>query len=110
MHRQSRHLGLNNPQPRAPRRAELRQELVPGGGSDWRSDIERFLIPNSTWRVIVLDSTQSDGGDGYRAYLDPEQLVWLTRELNEVDRKARVLILSHIPIVSLVPVFVVKAE
>ena len=59
-----------------------------------------FSIPNSTWRVIVLDSTQSDGADGYRAYLDPEQLVWLTRELNEVDRKTHVLIMSHIPIVS----------
>lgn len=59
-----------------------------------------FDIPNSRWRVMVLDSAQSDGADGYRAFLDPAQINWLTRELNEVDRKTHVLLMSHIPIMA----------
>ncbi|MDW8263604.1 MAG: metallophosphoesterase, partial [Phycisphaerales bacterium] len=46
-----------------------------------------------------LDSTHSDGGNGYVARLDPEQFDWLAGELAGPSRDRPVVVLSHIPIV-----------
>jgi 3',5'-cyclic-AMP phosphodiesterase len=58
------------------------------------------------WRFIVLDSVQlRDGGGAYTARLDDEQFEWLAGELASVDAGVPVVIISHIPIVSVVPAF-----
>jgi Icc protein len=59
-----------------------------------------YSFAQDGWRFIVLDSTQPDGGEGYRAFLDEPQLDWLGRELRATASKVPVCILSHIPIVA----------
>lgn len=53
------------------------------------------------WQFIILDSVQpkADGG-WYTGGIDPEQMEWLKGELARLDKKTPVLIMSHIPIVS----------
>jgi 3',5'-cyclic-AMP phosphodiesterase len=58
------------------------------------------------WRFIVLDSVQlREGGGAYTAKLDDEQFDWLAGELASIDPATPVVIISHIPIVSVVPAF-----
>ena len=56
-------------------------------------------LPNN-WKLIVLDSVQSDGGSSYRAFIDPEQLGWLQGELRSTPAAKSIVILSHIPIMA----------
>ncbi len=62
-----------------------------------------FAFPgpgNGGWHCVILDSTQTDGGEGYRAFLDEAQLDWLKRDLAAAGPQTHVLVLSHIPIMS----------
>jgi 3',5'-cyclic-AMP phosphodiesterase len=59
-----------------------------------------YSFDRAGWHFIVLDSTQSDGAEGYRAFLDDEQYDWLCRDLQATNSKTPVLVLSHIPIMS----------
>jgi Icc protein len=62
---------------------------------------ERFYsFDRAGWHFIVLDSTQPDGGEGYRAFLDDAQFDWLQRDLQSTPAGTPVVILSHIPIIS----------
>lgn len=51
------------------------------------------------WHFIVLDSTLPQA-DSYIAKLDDQQFDWLTEELRRTGPQTPVLILSHIPILS----------
>ncbi|MBI5865442.1 MAG: metallophosphoesterase [Planctomycetes bacterium] len=51
------------------------------------------------WHFVILDSIQPRGG-GYTARLDDEQFDWLSADLRATNRDTPVLILSHIPILS----------
>lgn len=53
------------------------------------------------WKIVVLDSVRMDKDDpaGYEAFLDDEQFAWLEGELKAAAGKP-VLVLSHIPILS----------
>ena len=52
------------------------------------------------WRVLVLDSIYADPQNVYIARLDEEQFEWLTAELKRIPAKTPVMLLSHIPILS----------
>lgn len=65
-----------------------------------RLDERYYSFDQGGWHFIVLDSTQSDGGEGYRAFLDDEQFDWLRRNLQSTAAGTPVLVLSHIPIIS----------
>lgn len=52
------------------------------------------------WHFVILDSTQPDEG-GYVAYLDEEQHAWLEADLKATKPDTPVLIVSHIPILSI---------
>lgn len=52
------------------------------------------------WHFVLLDSVQQDG-EGYLAYLDDEQYAWLESDLKATKPETPVLILSHIPILSI---------
>lgn len=54
------------------------------------------------WHFIHLDSVAPDG-DGYCGKLDDEQMDWLKADLAKTNSKTPVLIISHIPIVSVAP-------
>jgi 3',5'-cyclic AMP phosphodiesterase CpdA len=66
--------------------------------------LETLKLPNryrsfdrAGWHMIVLDST-FPVENGYTAKLDDEQFEWLQSDLQKVDPKTPVLLLSHIPI------------
>ncbi|WP_018618044.1 metallophosphoesterase family protein [Spirosoma luteum] len=55
----------------------------------------------SGWHFIILDSVQPrPDGNWYTGGIDPEQLEWLKGELARIDAKTPILVMSHIPIVS----------
>ena len=58
------------------------------------------------WRVLVLDSVRVGGVHGYAGRVDDEQLAWLVGELDMAKQtKTPVLVMSHIPIVTVVGFF-----
>jgi len=58
-----------------------------------------YSFDQAGWHFVVLDST-FHVGDGYIGKLDDEQFEWLREDLAAVDLKTPVLVLSHIPILS----------
>jgi 3',5'-cyclic AMP phosphodiesterase CpdA len=82
----------------------------PKFGKQWA--IDEFQMPGryfagdlNGWRLIVLDSTHTDGGDGYTAKLDEPQFQWLSAELAALPPTTPVCVLSHIPIVCVCAMF-----
>jgi 3',5'-cyclic AMP phosphodiesterase CpdA len=59
-----------------------------------------YSFTKGKWHIIVLDSTQLNPAGGYIAYLDPEQLDWLQKEL-EQNKDKYICFVSHIPILSI---------
>jgi 3',5'-cyclic-AMP phosphodiesterase len=64
-----------------------------------------YSFPLTGWHCIVLDSTQSRGNIGYEARLDSEQYEWLRGELASIPATTPILIVSHIPILSMTSAF-----
>jgi 3',5'-cyclic-AMP phosphodiesterase len=62
-----------------------------------------YSIDKAGWHMVVLDSTQDDGG-AYVAMLDDEQFAWLEADLAKVDSATPILIFSHIPILGVCPI------
>jgi len=52
------------------------------------------------WHFVVLDSIFPDAEDTYIGRLDDEQFAWLADDLAACDPKTPVVIISHIPILS----------
>ncbi|MBC7947810.1 MAG: metallophosphoesterase [Chitinophagaceae bacterium] len=59
-----------------------------------------YSFTKGKWHFIVLDSTQLNPAGGYIAYIDPEQLDWVKKELEQSKDKF-VCFVSHIPILSI---------
>lgn len=62
----------------------------------------------SGWHCIVLDSTQSRGNIGYEARLDSEQYEWLRGELATIPATTPIMVVSHIPILSMTSAFFLR--
>jgi 3',5'-cyclic AMP phosphodiesterase CpdA len=76
----------------------------PNWGKAWGEDLLRldnryYHTDRAGWRVVVLDSTYP-AGNGYTAKLDDQQFDWLANVLGETPATTPVLVLSHIPILS----------
>lgn len=52
------------------------------------------------WHFVVLDSVFPDPEDTYIARLDEEQFAWLADDLAQCDPNTPIIIVSHIPILS----------
>lgn len=59
-----------------------------------------YSFSKGKWHFIVLDSTQLNPAGGYIAYVDPEQMDWLQKEL-EQSKDKYICLVSHIPILSI---------
>jgi 3',5'-cyclic-AMP phosphodiesterase len=62
----------------------------------------------TNWYCIVLDSTQSRGNIGYEARLDSEQYEWLRGELTSIPATTPIMVVSHIPILSMTSAFFLR--
>jgi 3',5'-cyclic AMP phosphodiesterase CpdA len=76
----------------------------PDYGKKWATElfgIEKpyYAFTQAGWKFIVLDSTFPEG-EGYKARLDDEQFEWLQAELQRTPATTHVLVLSHMPILS----------
>jgi 3',5'-cyclic AMP phosphodiesterase CpdA len=80
-----------------------------GQEPDWgkKYATELFALPQryysfdqAGWHFVVLDGVQPKG-DSYCAFIDDEQLDWLRTDLRNRPKGSPVLVLSHIPILSL---------
>ncbi len=66
-----------------------------------------YSFDQAGWHFIALDGVQPAGpkGDGsHSAYLDEAQFDWLRRELASVPVTTPILVWSHVPIVSALPI------
>lgn len=75
-------------------------------GKDWA--VKELQIPNryyhftkGKWNFIVLDSTQRNPAGGYVGKIDEEQMVWLKNKLAEIPKDQFIVMISHIPILSI---------
>ena len=61
-----------------------------------------YSFDHAGWHFIALDSVRHNPDDpnGYLAFLDDEQYVWLVNDLNRTPASTPVLIFSHIPILT----------
>lgn len=57
------------------------------------------------WHFIVLDSTHLHNHTTYKAKLDEEQFEWLVDDLAKTPSKTPILVVSHIPILSVCSYF-----
>lgn len=62
-----------------------------------------YSFDQAGWHFVILDSIFPEG-DGYIGKIDDEQLEWLRGDLAAVNPKTPVLVLSHIPILSVAAV------
>jgi 3',5'-cyclic AMP phosphodiesterase CpdA len=76
-------------------------------GKKWATDFYGLAarhrsFDRSGWHFVVLDSTYpTSGRDGYIGRLDDEQFAWLVADLAATPATTPVLVLSHIPILSI---------
>jgi len=82
----------------------------PGYGKKWACDVLGLTKPYRSfdlagWHFVVLDSTFFKPSGGYTAKLDDEQFEWLKGDLASVDKATPVLVMSHIPILSVASFF-----
>ncbi len=80
-------------------------EAAPAHGKQYALDLfgmakRYYSFDQSGWHFVVLDSVQP-GPDGYVAYCDEEQWEWLGKDLQSRPVGSPVLVLTHIPILSL---------
>lgn len=59
-----------------------------------------YRFDQGPWRLLVLDSMTFDEETAYRAELDGAQLEWLRTELRETPATMPIVIVSHIPILT----------
>ena len=81
-----------------------RQSGEPEYGKKWAMEVLGLPHPyrsfdRAGWHFIVLDSTFPQN-DSYTAKLDDEQFEWLQAELQRTPATTHVLVLSHMPILS----------
>jgi 3',5'-cyclic AMP phosphodiesterase CpdA len=70
-------------------------------GRFYALDLPRVPGARAGWRALMLDSVRPKG-DGYEAFIDPEQLEWLKGELAAAAAPGgpHLLVVSHVPILS----------
>lgn len=56
------------------------------------------------WHIVVLDSIFADPETVYQGRLDDEQFEWLAEDLNKVASETPILVVSHIPILTVATV------
>lgn len=83
-------------------------------GKRWALDVLGLERPYRTfdragWRFVVLDSVHPLN-EGYVGRLDEEQFAWLERTLAATPAGMPVLLLSHIPILSVTPIALPKDD
>lgn len=86
----------------------------PEWGKRWAVDLLGLPGPyrsfdRAGWHFIVLDSVHADGDDANGKYigkLDEQQHEWLAADLARVPATTPVLLLSHIPILTVTPLVV----
>lgn len=92
------------------------KRLVADGASDdaakvWACDLlgldrRYFSFDEFGWHFVVLDSVRVGGPHGYAGRIDDEQFDWLEKDLAAAaTARQPVIVLSHIPIVSVVGFF-----
>jgi Icc protein len=58
-----------------------------------------YSFDQAGWHFVILDSTHTDGGNGYIARMDKEQYEWLCADLTKASRTPTLLV-SHQPILA----------
>ncbi|HRK30866.1 MAG TPA: metallophosphoesterase [Tepidisphaeraceae bacterium] len=63
-----------------------------------------YSFEHGAWHFIVLDNIQKRGG-GHYGDLEPAQLEWLKADLQTNASRKPIMLFSHIPLASIVPLF-----
>ncbi|MEE4273637.1 MAG: metallophosphoesterase [Thermoanaerobaculales bacterium] len=89
--------------------------VKPADGSDPSADPRKVfrntLGLDRTWRVVeadghrifLLDSVEIGGEHGYRGGVSAEQIDWLRSEIGRTDTDTPVILVTHLPLLSAIP-------
>ncbi len=64
-----------------------------------------YSFDKAGWHFTVLDSVRERGGGAYQPLLEEDQIEWLKADLDAVPTETPILILSHVPVISVTPYF-----
>ncbi len=59
-----------------------------------------YSFDQAGWHFVILDSTHTDGGEGYIAKMDEQQYEWLCSDLARTPAGTPILLVSHQPILA----------
>lgn len=59
-----------------------------------------YSFEHKNWHYIVLDAINITNDRRYTGYIDEEQCEWLKNELNIIGKQAPIVIITHIPLLS----------
>ena len=59
-----------------------------------------YSFDHKGWHFIVLDAISRADGGGYQGKIDEEQILWLAKDLQEVDKDTPIAISVHIPFIT----------
>lgn len=59
-----------------------------------------YSFDHKGWHFIVLDAISRADGGGYQGKIEEEQILWLAKDLQEVDKETPIAISVHIPFIT----------
>lgn len=59
-----------------------------------------YSFDHKGWHFIVLDAISRAEGGGYQGKIEEEQILWLARDLKEVDKETPIAVSVHIPFIT----------
>lgn len=87
----------------------------PHWGKAWPMDVygmpgRYYSVDRGGWHIVVLDSIQPFGDGKFVAAIDNEQFDWLKDDLAKTDANTPVLIVSHVPILSVTSFLITDSD
>jgi len=62
-----------------------------------------YAFDHQGWHFMVLDGTARSDQGGYEGRVEEEQMDWIRRDLEKVDPATPIVLVTHIPLVSVMP-------
>ncbi len=62
-----------------------------------------YAFDHKGWHFMVLEGTARSDGGGYEGRIEEEQMGWIRRDLENVDPATPIVLVTHIPLVSVMP-------
>jgi hypothetical protein len=62
-----------------------------------------YSFDHKGWHFMVLEGTTRSEEGGYKGWIGKEQMAWIQQDLDRVDPATPIVLVTHIPLVSVMP-------